>query len=124
MALVNSTLANNTVWPDTWYDEGHALISAMSSEYRDDYAPWIILKTTVLALLSGVTFEGNTAAHKLLATGGDEGYEPDFFSDTPMKVYLLNYEDFAHTEDPDRAPKGALLTGSDQWLADLKQVGS
>jgi hypothetical protein len=122
ISMANCTLANNTIWPDTWYDEGHALIRAVSSEYQDDYDPWIILKTTVAILLYQCQMEGNSAQHTLLATGGDEAYEPNYFSSTPMDVYLLNYGKKVETKSPAQAPTGTFLTGDDEWIRELQKV--
>jgi hypothetical protein len=122
VSLVNCTLANNTIWPDTWYDEGHALISAMASEYRDDYAPWIVQKTTVSILLDQCRLEGNRAQHTLLATGAEEVYEPQFFSSASLDVYLMNYDEKVESKPLDEAPKGSYLTGNEEWIQELREV--
>ena len=69
ISRVNCTLEGKTAWPDTWYDGGHALISAVSSEYRDDYAPWKILATTVLVRMETCLLVNNSVDHPLVATG-------------------------------------------------------
>ena len=65
VSLMNCTLAGNTVWQDNWYDGGHALISAVSAEYRDDYKPWKILATTVLVRMERCLLLGNSITHSL-----------------------------------------------------------
>jgi hypothetical protein len=74
--------------------------------------------------LEGCTFTDNQAEHILTASHAEGFNTAEFFSDQEMPVFLPDWHRYQSTKMLVQAPAGLFLTGSEDWLAELRTVSA